>query len=430
LPAIDFNGDGRLDFLANSSDGGEGFGSFVDLYLGRGDGTFDQGPSFGTYFGWPAPIAARDFNGDGRTDLALGGAVWDGEAWAGGVAVWLNNGAWTDVSIGDVTVTEGNTGTATATFTLTLSAASAQTITVAYQTGGGIAAGGSDYQTATGTLTFAPGETSKTITVSVNGDRLGEPNETFFVYLSGATNANLTDGVGAGTILDDESRISISDVSKREGNGKKATWFTFTVTLSAAYDQPVTMSFQTVNATATTGDNDYIARSGTLTFAPSETTQTITIEVKGDSKREANETFYLDLFGNSGNALLTRNHGLGTILNDDRGSRAKQRRSFPPATPSGPPPMPPPGVGSSSRRRGTTARSPRRATRARRSAGACRPRWRTRAVTSWGRSVRLTACWPSRCSPASCPKSSATPGPAEQAPCGPRRRESPLPFGG
>jgi hypothetical protein len=77
------------------------------------------------------------------------------------------------------------------------------------------------------------------------------------------------------------------------------------------------MSFTTVNGTATTGNNDYVARSGTLTFAPGETTKTVTIEVKGDSKKEANETFYLDLFGLSSNALFTRNRGLGTILNDD-----------------------------------------------------------------------------------------------------------------
>ena len=56
---------------------------------------------------------------------------------------------------------------------------------------------------------------------------------------------------------------------------------------------------------------------GTLTFAPGETTKTITIEVKGDSKKEANETFYLDLFGLSSNALFTKNRGIGTILNDD-----------------------------------------------------------------------------------------------------------------
>ena len=66
-----------------------------------------------------------------------------------------------------------------------------------------------------------------------------------------------------------------------------------------------------------TADGDYIAKTGTPTFAPGETTKTITIEVTGDSKKEANETFYLDLFGNSGNALFTKKRGLGTILNDD-----------------------------------------------------------------------------------------------------------------
>jgi hypothetical protein len=95
------------------------------------------------------------------------------------------------------------------------------------------------------------------------------------------------------------------------------TLFTLKVTLSAAYDQAVTMSFRTVNGTATTSDNDYVAKAGTLTFAPGETTKTITIEVKGDNKKEADETFYLDLFGNSSNSLFTKSRGTGTILNDD-----------------------------------------------------------------------------------------------------------------
>jgi hypothetical protein len=111
--------------------------------------------------------------------------------------------------------------------------------------------------------------------------------------------------------------ISVSDVSKKEGNRGKTTLFTFSVTLSVPYDQPVTMSFRTVNGTATTGDNDYVTRTGMLTFSPGETTKTITIEVKGDNKREANETFYLDLFGNSLNTLFTKSRGIGTILNDD-----------------------------------------------------------------------------------------------------------------
>ena len=134
-------------------------------------------------------------------------------------------------------------------------------------------------------LTFAPGETSKTITVLVNGDRLGEPNETFVVSLSAPTNATIADGQGVVTIVDDEPRISIGDVTKAEGKKGQTTLFTFTVTLSAAYDQAVTMSYRTVNGTATTSDGDYVAKTGTLTFAPGETTKTITIEVKGDSKR-------------------------------------------------------------------------------------------------------------------------------------------------
>ena len=77
------------------------------------------------------------------------------------------------------------------------------------------------------------------------------------------------------------------------------------------------MPFQTSNGTATTSDSDYIAKSGTLTFAPGETSKTITIQVKGDSRRESNEYFYVDLSGNSGNTLLTKKRGIGTILNDD-----------------------------------------------------------------------------------------------------------------
>jgi hypothetical protein len=221
------------------------------------------------------------------------------------------------ISIGDKTVMEGNTGSTSATFTVILSAAYDVPVTVQYATANGTAAAGSDYQAASGTLTFAPGETTKTVTVQVLGDRLPESNETFFVNLSGPTNAAIADGQGVGTIVDDEPRISISDVTKAEGRKNHTTLFTFTVRLSAAYDQAVTMSFRTVDGTATTSDGDYVAKTGTLTFAPGETTKTITIEVKGDSKKEADETFYLDLFGNSSNSLFNWTRGIGTILNDD-----------------------------------------------------------------------------------------------------------------
>ena len=315
LAAADFNGDGRLDVLT-LGEGSDDYGP-ASLFLGHGNGFF-EGPQDVDIGGWyPGSPDAGDYNGDGRPDLAVGVGFTFGNV---SVSVLLNNADWAplppSLRIGNCTVTEGNTGTSSATFTVTLSVASAETITVDYATGDGSATAGSDYQAVSGTLTFAPGETSKTITVPVIDDRLVEPTEYFYVALTGATNAVIADDAGAGIILDDEPRISISDVTKAEGKKGQTTLFTFTVTLLAAYDQPVTVSYQTVNGTAKSGE-DYLAQSGTLTFLPVETTKTITIEVKGDIKKEANETFYLDLFGLSSNALLIDGRGVGTIVNDD-----------------------------------------------------------------------------------------------------------------
>src|SRR5207248_1934875 len=89
-----------------------------------------------------------------------------------------------DITINDVTVTEGNSGSLNANFTVTLSASSAQTVAVAYATADGTATAGSDYQSNSGTLTFNPGITIQPVTIAVNGDTLDEANETFFVKLS------------------------------------------------------------------------------------------------------------------------------------------------------------------------------------------------------------------------------------------------------
>jgi probable HAF family extracellular repeat protein len=220
------------------------------------------------------------------------------------------------ISIGDVTVTEGHTGTRTAAFTVTLSTASSEPVTVAFATADGTATAGSDYHVTTGSLTFAPGETSKTIAVPVNGDRSGEPNETFVVNLTRAAGGIIIgDGQGVGTIVDDEPRVSINNVTRTEGRSG-TTLFTFLVTLSAASDVPVTVNFATANGTATAG-GDYDARSGTITFAPGETSKEITVAVKGDRQKEADETFFVDLSSAIG-ALIEISRGRGTILDDDR----------------------------------------------------------------------------------------------------------------
>jgi pectate lyase len=109
------------------------------------------------------------------------------------------------LSLGDASVTEGNAGTTPATFTATLSAAAAQPVTVAYATGGGTAAAGTDYQTASGLLTFGPGTLTRTLAVNVVGDTQVESDETFLVTLSSPTGATLGDAQGQATISDDDT---------------------------------------------------------------------------------------------------------------------------------------------------------------------------------------------------------------------------------
>ena len=170
-----------------------------------------------------------------------------------------------ELSIGNATVTEGNSGSVNAVFTVSLSAASNQEATVDYATSDGTATVGSDYTSASGTLTFAPGATTKTITVTVAGDTSDEANETFTVSLSSPVNAAIsaTQGTGTGTITDDDGpTIAISDVTVTEGTGS-AIDAVFTVSLSAGSPQQVTVQFATQADTAT-AVTDYTAIAGTL----------------------------------------------------------------------------------------------------------------------------------------------------------------------
>lgn len=102
--------------------------------------------------------------------------------------------------IGDARVKEGNTN---ALFVVRLSSSSQQAVTVNYATANGSAKAPADYTAKSGTLTFAPGETSKTVAVAIRGDRRDERNETFFVNLSGA-NTTVADARGRATIVDND----------------------------------------------------------------------------------------------------------------------------------------------------------------------------------------------------------------------------------
>lgn len=222
------------------------------------------------------------------------------------------------LTISGATLTEGNAGTSNATFSVNLSVASAETVTVQYATADGAANAGSDYQAGSGRLTFAPGETHKTVSVAVNGDLLDENNESFSVNLSAATNARIGNGQGAGSIVDDDAppSISVGDFRRREGRGGRSLLY-FAVTLSAPSGKEVSVIFGTANGTARMSDNDYRATSGMLVFAPGETRKTIAVVIFGDRRREADETMFLNL-RSATNATLRDAQGVGTILNDDR----------------------------------------------------------------------------------------------------------------
>jgi hypothetical protein len=222
------------------------------------------------------------------------------------------------ISISDASATEGGAET----FTVSLDAASANPITVDFATADGTAVAPGDYTSATGTVTFAPGDTSETVTVSTIDDALVEGTETFDVNLSNATgNSAILDGMGVGTILDNDvaeppRQISISDASATEGGAE-----TFTVSLDAASANPITVDFATADGTAV-APGDYTSATGTVTFAPGDTSETVTVSTIDDALVEGTETFDVNLSNATGNSAILDGMGVGTILDNDVANQA------------------------------------------------------------------------------------------------------------
>ena len=207
--------------------------------------------------------------------VTLSGAVGGGLDDFEGMATISDNDAAPQVSIGDATVTEGTDfDTVEATFDVTLDAPSGQTVTVDYSTTNGTATEPGDYtEVTTSTVVFAPGQTTQPATVIVNGDDVDEANETFSVDLANPSEATIGDGHAVGTIIDNDGpAISIDNVSVTEGNVGTVT-ANFTLSLSAPSPQEVTVEYETIDDTATAGE-DYVAVDAVATFAPGQTEQT------------------------------------------------------------------------------------------------------------------------------------------------------------
>lgn len=326
--AGDVNADGNLDLVVNvqqTTYATYGYYSWYDpsttdqmkVLLGFGDNTFSL-PITTTLRSYPGPAtgpnatALADFNGDGRPDAVATEPV------ACTITMQLNDGNWAaplSVSVGDATVTESDTGTTNAAFTVTLARASTDPVSVQYATADGTAVSGRDFDAISGTVTFAPGETTKTVSVAVRGDVIDEYDESFHVNLASAAGAVIADGQGVGVIVDNDPppNIIISDVTAREGRSG-STPFNFTVSLSSPSEKSVSVQYSTADGTAKTAYKDYLATSGSIVFSPGQTSSTIAVTVLGDTKKEKTETFFLNLSGAT-NGIIKDAQGIGTILN-------------------------------------------------------------------------------------------------------------------
>ena len=157
-------------------------------------------------------------------------------------------------------------------------------------------------------LTVSATVTGFTIRYATTNDTLDEINETLILNVGGVT--------GTGTITDNDATptLSINDVTVNEAAGT----MTFTVTLNAASGLPVTVNYNMSSQTALSG-SDFTSTSGTLTFAPGVTIQTITVPILNDNVYEGAETFRVDL-STPTNATIADGIGIGTIRDDGAGA--------------------------------------------------------------------------------------------------------------
>ena len=229
----------------------------------------------------------------------------------------VDNDAPPTISINDSSRQEGDSGTEIIGLEVTLSAASGQTVTVEFTTADGTAIFGNDYQPASGTLTFAPGEINKQVEVLVNGDTTDEADETFVVKLSNPTNASLDKKQGVGTIFNDDSptqpsiEFAASDYSVQEDLGA----LTITVTRTGDTSGPASVDYWTNDGVANQ-KSDFEFAAGTLKFAPGETTKVFQLLINEDIYSEGNEVLTVSL-GNPNGAILGQQSTTTIAVMDD-----------------------------------------------------------------------------------------------------------------
>ncbi|HVF31753.1 MAG TPA: Calx-beta domain-containing protein, partial [Acidimicrobiales bacterium] len=220
-------------------------------------------------------------------------------------------------SVDDPTVTEGDSDPVIIPFTISLSDFSDDEVTVSYRVTSPSGAIGT-----TQTLTFEPGDTEHVVTVQAPGNTTPGPDVTYTLTLTGATNAvvSATDGVGTGTVVDNDddvapNAVSVSDAAATEGDDTD-TVLQFVVTLATPAAQAVSVDFATAGLTATPAE-DFRSLAGTLDFAVGQDTKVVLVTVEGDHETESTEQLLFSLTAPSTGLEIADGQAVGTIIDDD-----------------------------------------------------------------------------------------------------------------
>ncbi|HEY6804908.1 MAG TPA: Calx-beta domain-containing protein [Pyrinomonadaceae bacterium] len=191
-------------------------------------------------------------------------------------------------------------------------------VTVGYETSNITATAGQDYTAVSGTLSFAAGETTKTFSIPIANDTLDEPDEIVHIGLRDISGGASYGAVNAGsvTIIDNDAppTLSITDASVTEGDTSDQL-ATFTIKLSAASGQTVSVHYATADGTAIAG-NDYVPEGETIDIGAGQTQKTFTVIAIPDTVDESNENFFVNL-SSPVNATIADSQGVGTIIDND-----------------------------------------------------------------------------------------------------------------
>lgn len=207
-------------------------------------------------------------------------------------------------------------GAGTVTLIVSRTGGSDGEVSVDFATVNGNATAGEDYTSNSGTLTFADGDTTKSVVIAILDDNIDEPNEDFTVGLSNVVGATLGNDSATVTIVDDDNAGVLSIASTASVNENDGT-VQVTVTRTGGSDGEVSVTFNTADGTAVAG-SDYTAQSGqTLTFANGVTSQTISIPILDDMVQESDEDFTISLSNPTGGAILGNSLSTVTIVDDD-----------------------------------------------------------------------------------------------------------------